>query len=67
MQDYVEGIGRQETPVMIAADGAYNGAKLEEQAASNNVTIVNTNLTGREAKDIVADFKVNEDGTRVTE
>ena len=67
MQDYVEGIGRQETPVMIAADGAYNGAKLEEQAASNNVTIVNTNLTGKEARDIAADFKFNEDSTRVIE
>ena len=31
------------------------------------MTIFNTNLTGREAKDIAADFKFNEDGTRVTE
>ena len=55
------------TSLMIAADGAYNGAKLEEQAASNNVTIVNTNLTGKEARDIAADFKFNEDSTRVIE
>ena len=50
----------------IVADGAYSGSKLEEQVAGNNVTIVNTNLTGREAKDIAADFRFNEDGTRVT-
>ncbi len=31
------------------------------------MTVVNTNLTGREARDIAADFKFNEDGTRVTE
>lgn len=67
MQDYVEGIGHQGNPVTIAADGAYSGSNLEEKAAENNVTIFNTNLTGREAKDIAADFKFNEDGTRVTE
>lgn len=67
MQDYVEEIGPQENPVTIAADGAYSGSNLEEKAAENNVTIFNTNLTGKEAKDIAADFKFNEDGTRVTE
>ena len=60
-------IGHQENPVTIAAGGAYSGSNLEEKAAENNVTIFNTNLTGREAKDIAADFKFNEDGTRVTE
>lgn len=67
MQEYLEGIGPQEEKVTIAADGAYSGSNLEETAAENNVTIFNTNLTGREAKDIAADFKFNEDGTRVTE
>ncbi len=67
MQDYVEKIGSQEEPVTIVADGAYSGAGIEEKAAENNVTVVNTNLTGREARDIAADFKFNEDGTRVTE
>lgn len=67
MQDYVEGIGHQEEPVTITADGAYSGSRLEEKAVENNVTIFNTNLTGKEAKDIAADFKFNDDGTRVTE
>ncbi len=67
MNDYLENIGPQETPVTVAADGAYSGSRIEEKAAAGNVTIFNTNLTGREAKDIAADFKFNEDGTRVTE
>ena len=67
MQDYIEGIGPQEEKVTIAADGAYSGSNIDEKAAANNVTVFNTNLTGREAKDIAADFKFNEDGTRVIE
>ncbi len=67
MQDYVDEIGPQEDPVTIVTDGAYSGAEVEEKAAANNVTVVNTNLTGREAKDIAADFKFNGDGTRVIE
>lgn len=67
MEDYIEEIGVQEEAVTITADGAYSGSNLEKKAAESNVTIINTNLTGREAKDIAADFKFNEDGTRVTE
>ena len=67
MQDYIEGIGPQAERVTIAADGAYSGSNIDEKVADNNVAVFNTNLTGREAKDIAADFKFNEDGTRVTE
>ena len=66
MSDYMEKAGPQEENVTIVADGAYSGSNVEEKAAQNNVTVVNTNLTGREAKDIAADFQFNEDGTRVT-
>lgn len=67
MQDYLEGIGPQEEQVTVVADGAYSGSKIDEKAAENNVKVVNTNLTGKDAKDIAADFKFNEDGTRVIE
>ena len=67
MQDYIDGIGPQEEEVTIAADGAYSGSNIDKKADENNVTVFNTNLTGREAKDIAADFKFNEDGTRVIE
>ena len=32
-----------------------------------NVQLVTTNLTGREAEDIAADFEFNEEGTKVPE
>ena len=67
MQDYIDRIGSQEEPVTIAADGAYSGSSIDKKALANHVTVFNTNLTGREAKDIAADFKFNEDGTRVIE
>lgn len=67
IQDYIEEIGSQESPVTIVADGAYSGAGVEAVAARNNVSVVNTNLTGKEAKDIAADFMFNDDGTRVIE
>ncbi len=67
IQDYIEEIGSQKEQTTIVADGAYSGSNVDKKAADNNVTVVNTNLTGREAKDIAADFKFNEDGTRVIE
>lgn len=67
MRDYIDAIGPQEEHVTIAADGAYSGSNIESKAADNNVTVFNTNLTGREAKDIAAEFRFNEDGTRVIE
>ena len=49
----------------VVTDGAYSGKENEELAAEKNVELVTTNLTGREAEDILADFEFNEDGTKV--
>ncbi len=66
LDDYLDNIGKQEEEVTVVADGAFSGKKQETHAAENNVKVVNTNLTGKEARDIEADFQFNEDGTRVT-
>lgn len=66
LDDYLDNIGKQEEEVTVVADGAFSGKKQEAHAAENNVKVVNTNLTGKEARDIAADFQSNEDGTRVT-
>lgn len=42
-------------------DGVYSGTQNEEIAAEKNVRLVTTNLTGREAEDILADFEFSED------
>lgn len=55
----------QEGKVTLIADGAYSGSKIEEAAASKNIELITTNLTGKESPDIYADFSFNEDGTKV--
>lgn len=49
----------------IIADGAFSGSDIEEAAASKNIELITTNLTGKETPDIYADFNFNEDGTKV--
>lgn len=63
--EYMEKEGNQAEMVTVVADGAYSGAKVENAAKENNFQIVNTNLTGKEAPDLAADFVFNEDGTMV--
>jgi hypothetical protein len=47
--------------------GAYASAENIALAASKNIELVPTDLAGRETAPIMADFKFNEDFTRVTE
>ena len=49
----------------LVADGAYSGEDLREKAAEKNIDLVTTDLTGRETKDIYADFEFTEDGTGI--
>ncbi len=65
LKDYLEKESVHTEPAVIVTDGAYCGTANEELAAGKNVQLVTTNLTGREAQDIAADFGFNEDGTKV--
>lgn len=65
MKDALEETEKQDTPVTIIADGAYCGQENEQIAESKNVTLVTTNLTGRETEDILGDFEFSEDGKTV--
>lgn len=56
---------KQAETATIVTDGAYSGMQNEELAAEKNVRLVTTNLTGREAEDIMADFEFSEDGRKV--
>lgn len=64
-KEAIGSLGQQEEPVTIVADGAYSGAENEKAAAENNIELVTTNLTGKDAPDIHADFEFSEDGTSV--
>lgn len=65
-KEVIGSLGKQETPVTFTAHGAYSGEEIEKAARANNIEVINTNLTGREAPDIYADFEFNEEGTRIT-
>ena len=65
LKDHLEKESGHAEPAVIVTDGAYSGTANEELAAGKNVQLVTTNLTGREAQDIAADFEFNEDGTKV--
>ena len=65
LKDFLAKEETHDEPVTVVTDGAYSGRTNEELAAEKNVELVTTNLTGREADDILADFEFNEDGTKV--
>ena len=65
MKDYLEKEDVHQEQVTVVTDGAYSGKINEELATEKNVQLVTTNLTGREAQDIAADFEFNKDGTKV--
>ncbi|HCC50947.1 MAG TPA: DDE transposase [Porphyromonadaceae bacterium] len=65
LRETVESMGNQEEPVVLVTDGAYSSQENERFAAENNIELKTTNLTGREAKDVFADFTFSEDGQTV--
>ncbi|MCD8325708.1 MAG: transposase [Lachnospiraceae bacterium] len=66
LKDTIEGMGKQEETVTIVTDGAYPSDEARKMAEENNIHLEATNLTGRKAEVILADFEFNEAGTRVT-
>ncbi len=65
LKETLDGMEKQAETVTIVTDGAYSGTQNKELAAEKNVRLVTTNLTGREAEDIMADFEFSEDGRKV--
>ncbi len=65
-KETIEALGKQQDTVTIIADGAYSGEENKKAAEQNNIDLVTTNLTGKDAPDIYADFEFNKDGTKVT-
>lgn len=65
MKDFLEKEEVQEEGSTVVSDGAYSGKTNEGLAKEKNINLVFTNLTGREADDIIADFEFNENGTKL--
>lgn len=66
LKDTLEAMGKQPEAVTIVTDGAYPSEEAQKLAEKNNVHLEATNLTGKKAEDIAADFEFNENGTRIT-
>ena len=59
--------GEERTPERrtLVADGAFSSGDLRKKADEKNIDLVTTDLTGRETKDIYADFVFAEDGESI--
>lgn len=66
LQEHLNGMPEQEAPVTLITDGSYSGTENHELAASKNIELVSTDLTGREVDPVWGGFPFNEDGTEVT-
>jgi len=65
MKDAIKKMGEQPESVTVVTDGAYAGNVNESLAKENNIELVSTNLTGRKANELMADFEFNEGGTKL--
>lgn len=65
LQDSLQKTEHQEEGSFLIADGAYCGAENTALAASKNIKLVTTDLSGKDVADIYADFELNEDGNRI--
>ena len=65
IREHLDGMEKQEERTVIITDGSYCGMENTQLAAQKNVELITTNLTGKPAPDILADFEFNEEGTKV--
>ena len=65
LHDHLQNMEAQEENVSMAVDGAYASVENIELAASKNVELIPTDLTGRDTDPIMGRFELNEDGTKV--
>lgn len=65
LQDNLQKAQVQKETSVLVTDGAYCGAENEALAASKNIHLVTTDLTGKDVPAIYADFKLNEEGNRI--
>jgi hypothetical protein len=61
----VNALGKQEEESTLVADGAYSGAENVSAAKEKNINLITTDLTGRDTKEIFAEFEFSEDGSEV--
>jgi len=67
LRECLENIEPQAEKMLLTVDGAYAGIENIELAKSKNIELVPTDLSGKDTDPIMADFKFNDDNTKVIE
>ena len=67
MKDEIAAMGKQDEPVTVITDAAFSSQENEELAAQNNINHIPTDLMGKDVNPFLAEFKMNEEGTKVLE
>lgn len=57
--------GTEKCETTLVTDGAYGGLENIELSKENHINLITTNMQGRKASDIYADFTFSEDGKKV--
>ena len=65
LKEHLESVERTPGRNTLVTDGAYSSEANRQLADDKNIDLVTTDLLGRDARDICADFQFSEDGTRI--
>ena len=66
LKEHLNQMPEQEVSVTLITDGAYSGTENQGLAASKNIELATTDLTGRDVDSVWGGFSFKEDGTAVT-
>ena len=65
LKEKLNSMEKQEKPVTVVTDGAFAGEENTQLAAEKNVTLITTDLPGKDVSPIIGSFVLNEEETRV--
>lgn len=65
LKEHLENTEKQEDPTILVTDGAYAGEENTQLAEDKNITLVTTDLPGKDAPEVFGQFELNKDETRV--
>ena len=65
LQDNLRKTEHQKEASILVTDRAYYGVDNTKLAASKNISLITTDLTGKDVPDIYADFELNKERTRI--
>ncbi len=65
LKEKLSGMEKQEKPTTLITDGAYAGEDNVNLAEEKNITLVTTDLPGTDVPEIIGEFELNEDETRI--